>query len=284
MVMNIAAVSTSTTSEESPTVGGMPVGGSAHCGGRIPRPAFPSRRLEMRPSLAALLVAAFSAVGAMPALAQDDAGVKLRTCAAVSGDINRLGCYDKAFGTAAPVAPVTPAAPVTPQAAAPKPNAPGDQAYSIPDDQKGWVHREDVSGLDGSKTETAMLPSTTAKVGRLSNISLPQHAVLVIRCREGKTDFYVGYTELVDGMDHTLPVEYRIDDNPPQHARWGISQDYQSYGTWQTPETIPFVKTLMHAHEFFVRAKAGAMGSSEASFELAGMEAAIAPVRAACHW
>ena len=85
-------------------------------------------------------------------------------------------------------------------------------------------------------------------------------------------------------MEHSISVQYRIDDAPVRNERWGISQDYQSYGTWQTAETLPFIKSLLGANELYVRGDAGAMGTSEALFKLAGIEGAIAPVRAACHW
>ena len=154
----------------------------------------------------------------------------------------------------------------------------------VSEDQVGWTTKETTSGLDSSKTEIAILPAATAKLSRFATSGLAQHAALIIRCREGKTDLYVAYSDIVDGMEHSISVQYRIGGAPVKTERWGISQDFQSYGTWQTAATVPFIKSLLNADEFYVRGDAGSMGTSEASFKLAGIDGAIAPVRAACHW
>jgi len=237
--------------------------------------------------IAAGLLAAVCCLGiAMSASAEEEnAASKLLTCANIRSDIDRLGCYDKAFGgphVATPaVSPPQMPAPQPPSVTAKKPTNGG---LMVSEDQVGWSNKETTSGLDNSKTETAILPAATAKLSRFAASGLAQHAALIIRCQEGKTDLYVAYTDIVDGMEHTISVQYRIGDSPVKKERWGISQDYQSYGTWQTAETIPFIKSLLSADEFYIRGDAGSMGTSEALFKLAGIEGAIAPVRAACHW
>jgi type VI secretion system protein VasI len=235
------------------------------------------------PIVARLLTAACClGIATQSALAEEDnAASQLHACASIQGDIDRLGCYDKAFGqhVATPAtSPRTPA-PQTPAVAAKKPT---NDDLMVSEDQTGWSNKETTSGLDNSKTETAILPAATAKISRLTGLA--QHAALIIRCREGKTDLYVAYSDIVDGMEHTISVQYRIGDSSIKKERWGISQDYQSYGTWQTAATLPFIKSLLGADEFYIRGDAGSMGTSEALFKLAGIEGAIAPVRAACHW
>jgi type VI secretion system protein VasI len=213
----------------------------------------------------------------------DNVATRLHACAEIHGNVDRLGCYDKAFArpNAMPAAPP----PQASQAPAAAPSAkPANNNLMVSEDQVGWTNRETTSGLDNSKTEIAILPAATAKLSRFATSGSAQHAALIIRCREGKTDLYVAYSDIVDGMEHSISVQYRIGGTPVKTERWGISQDFQSYGTWQTAATVPFIKSLLNADEFYVRGDAGPMGTSEASFKLAGIDGAIAPVRAACHW
>jgi type VI secretion system protein VasI len=237
------------------------------------------------PAIGLLVTAACClAVTTSAAFAQDnDVAIRLHACAEIQGNVDRLGCYDKAF--AQPSAIQAAPRPQASQAPAAAPSAkPASNNLMVSEDQVGWINKETTSGLDNSKTETAILPAATAKLSRFATSGSAQHAALIIRCREGKTDLYVAYTDIIDGMEHSISVQYRIGGAPVKKERWGISQDNQSYGTWQTAATVPFIKSLLNADEFYVRGDAGAMGTSEASFKLAGIDVAIAPVRAACHW
>jgi hypothetical protein len=100
------------------------------------------------------------------ALAQDNAATQLQACAGIHSDIDRLGCYDKAFGQNAATAAAPPSQiPAHPAAAAAKPT---DNSLTVPDDQTGWSNKETVSGLDNSKIETAILPAATARISRLA--------------------------------------------------------------------------------------------------------------------
>jgi type VI secretion system protein VasI len=237
------------------------------------------------PAIGLLVTAACClAVTTSAAFAQDnDVAIRLHACAEIQGNVDRLGCYDKAF--AQPSAIQAAPRPQASQAPAAAPSAkPASNNLMVSEDQVGWINKETTSGLDNSKTETAILPAATAKLSRFATSGSAQHAALIIRCREGKTDLYVAYTDIIDGMEHSISVQYRIGGAPVKKERWGISQDNESYGTWQTAATVPFIKSLLNADEFYVRGDAGAMGTSEASFKLAGIDVAIAPVRAACHW
>jgi type VI secretion system protein VasI len=237
------------------------------------------------PAIGLLVTAACClAVTTSAAFAENDnVATRLHACAEIHGNVDRLGCYDKAFAqpNAMPAAP----RPQASQAPAAAPSAkPANNNLMVSEDQVGWTNQETTSGLDNSKTEIAILPAATAKLSRFATSGSAQHAALIIRCREGKTDLYVAYSDIVDGMEHSISVQYRIGGAPVKTERWGISQDFQSYGTWQTAATVPFIKSLLNADEFYVRGDAGSMGTSEASFKLAGIDGAIAPVRAACHW
>jgi type VI secretion system protein VasI len=231
-----------------------------------------------------------SLVGAISSTkAQEDVATRLYNCTEVRSDVDRLRCYDTAFGSrtsqsirpdASLRVPGQPLVPSLPQVDSRKPAVNSD--LSLDDGQAGWLNRETNSGLDNGKIETAILPATVASISRIHGPA--QRAALIIRCRESKTDLFVVYSDVVDGMEHSIRVQYRIGNRPIKSESWGISQDCTSYGTWQTPATIPFIKSLLYADDFYVRGNAGSMGTSEASFKLVGIQEAIAPVRNACHW
>ena len=122
------------------------------------------------PIIAGLLAASGClGIATQSALAEeDDVASKLHACASIRSDIDRLGCYDKAFGqhvaTPATSQPQMPA-PQTPAVAAKKPT---NDSLTVSEDQTGWSNKETISGLDNSKTETAILPAATAKISRFA--------------------------------------------------------------------------------------------------------------------
>lgn len=137
--------------------------------------------------------------------------------------------------------------------------------------------------MDGSPIVAAILQAKQARIARLVSGRLPQQAALVIICRDHKTDLYIGYSDIVDGMG-PVPVRYQVGDSPPVEGQWEKSQDFMSYGIWHTAKTVPFILSLVNAPTFSIRADPGPMGVSEASFDLGGMGEAIGPVREACGW
>jgi hypothetical protein len=225
--------------------------------------------------------------------------------------VARLACYDAAFKPSGPAAapraessggsapsagsggsgPQPGPAPSSGSGAGPAvadipapQRSPGTPNLTIPDGQRGWLRRAGTSALDKSPIEVALLPASTVSMSR-SVPGMKQHAAMVVRCQEGKTDVYVAFSDIVDGMSPPIRVSSRIGSGgTPRTGNWQISQDRQSYGFWHTPQTIPLLKELMAADEFFVRSDAGAMGTAEASFKLAGMDQAIAGVRETCKW
>lgn len=218
-----------------------------------------------------------------PAWSDEDHATKLKICSSIVDPVGRLACFDK------PSASISPARePSTPSSSPPAQAANGPAAtkdgYSVPDDRIGWTNNESRSNLDGSKTVVALLPADSVKTTSVVITDRPKRALLVVRCEEGKTEFYIGYSETVAGMEHSIPVSYRIGSSEVKRGRWGISQNYRGYGTWQSPTTIPLLKSMVDADELYVRGDAGPAGTSEASFKLKGMAAAIEPVRTACRW
>ncbi|HEY4203490.1 MAG TPA: type VI secretion system-associated protein TagO [Xanthobacteraceae bacterium] len=242
-------------------------------------------------------VAATMAIDAGTAGAQDADSLQgsLLKCGKIASDLQRLDCYDKLVVAKSADTPAKTGDAKTGDAkgsgdassAAAVGDAKPDQSAADSSDAKNdvqWDHREETSGLDHSKTEVTSIMAVKGYVGNLNRAGLRRNPVLVIRCREHKTNVYVSYDTSVAGASGEVPVQYRIGDQPVVKASWAGSQDHNGYGVWSSGPAIKLIKSMLSSDEFFVRADVRIMGSSEALFKLKGIEDAVKPVREACDW
>jgi type VI secretion system protein VasI len=231
-------------------------------------------------------------MGATCAFADDATSLQdtLQRCGRIAVDPERLACYDgiatgRAVGTVQDSKrPDTPAQQTAAVPAGADAKLPSPVSADAPDAEVRWANQEDTSGLDRSKTQIAALPAAKGYVGNINRAGLRRGPILVIRCRERETQMYVSFDTSVAGLGGQVPVQYRIGDHPAVKAVWAGSQDHNGYGVWSSTPAILLIKALLDADEFFVRADERIMGSSEALFQLKGIEAAMKPVRSACGW
>lgn len=241
-------------------------------------------------------VAATMAVDAGTAGAQDAGSLQesLLKCGKIASDLQRLDCYDKlviakSADTPAKIGDTKAGDTKTGDASSAaavgdaKPQQSAADSSETNNDLK-WDHREETSGLDRSKTEVTSIVAVKGYVGNLNRAGLRRNPVLVIRCREHKTNVYVSFDTSVAGSSGDVPVQYRIGDQPVVKASWASSQDHNGYGVWSSAPAIKLIKSMLSSDEFFVRADVRIMGSSEALFKLKGIEDAVKPVREACDW
>ncbi len=74
-----------------------------------------------------------------------------------------------------------------------------------------WSIEETKSPLDDSPSVTASLSTRT-----------PDEMLLVIRCRESRTEMFVAANNLID-LNRSLMVDYRIGQLPAVRVEWGMS-------------------------------------------------------------
>lgn len=174
-------------------------------------------------------------------------------CAAMAEPNLRLGCYDDLFRTV--TAPEVPGA---------------------------WSVQVDKSQLDDSTSVYVSLESIEplrAKFGP------PEPARLLLRCKEKVTvAFFVFGGHFMSDNRGGGRIDYRIDTAAAKHRSFGESNDNKALGLWSGKTAIPFLKELMTGQSLYVRATPFNDSMVEAVFPIAGMEAAIKPLREACGW
>ena len=112
-----------------------------------------------------------------------------------------------------------------------------------------------------------------------------EHGGMVFLCEEGQTSvsfYFAGlFMTQFDGGDQ---VAYRIDQFPAQRTAMGVSPDNQRIGLWSSDDAIALATELMAAEQLYVRATPMSESPVGMTFDLDGLEEALAPLRAACAW
>jgi len=217
------------------------------------------------------LLAAGLAVTAplIPALAQSGAQRTPEVCAAIEADSARLACYDEIHRAPRPEAPVAEAA------AAPAPAV----QVAVP---SRWSVRPTQSQFDDSARVILSVLSERPVRGRFG---APAPATLMIRCEENTSSLFVHFNDLfMSDIQGYGRVDYRVDDRRPESVSMTASDNHQALGLWRGGRSIPFIRGLFGGERLYLRATPFNENRVEMVFPIAGLEEAIAPLRAACNW
>lgn len=106
---------------------------------------------------------------------------------------------------------------------------------------------------------------------------------LFIRCDGGRTVLYVNWNEFVNNK--AQPVEYRIGARSAQSANWQISTNYQATFYPASEEgVVAFIQSMFGEIQFIARTTPYGENTRTATFNITGVEHAVANVRKACGW
>lgn len=141
-----------------------------------------------------------------------------------------------------------------------------------------WVVREEASRMDGSPTVFMSLLSDEPVRNSYGGSSRP---MMVVRCREKTTSVFFN-SDWFLGSD--TQVMYRLDQDRPVTQVWNASTDNKAAGLWNGGLAIPFLKSLMGKQALLVRVTPYREVAVESSYNIAGLEKVIAPLRKACGW
>lgn len=213
----------------------------------------------------------------------DDAALaaEAKKCAALDGAGLRMTCYDGVFkgdGKA-----------VIPDASIPKgptkmPGGSGVEDVPVaPLAESNWVTRRDKSSMTDQENITLSLTSNEEVLCR--QYGGPSYVTMIVRCHENTTAFYVtGDCHLASGFQGYGKVMIRLDDGKPFSRNMNDSTDSSALGLWSGGDAIPLLKQMMGKTRMITRFTPFGANPVEPSFNIAGFDEAVKPLRAACGW
>ncbi|OKP25634.1 type VI secretion system-associated protein TagO [Serratia liquefaciens] len=180
---------------------------------------------------------------------------QLAQCQEITGDAERLGCFDKVG----------------------KLKVEDEIQSSEPQSAGKWEAKSEKSPIDDSSNEFVYLSAESQIRGQFSESITPS---LYITCREKKTELYINWDTFL-GIDSTR-VLTRADAQKAVSRTWQISTDNKA--TFYNGQTISFIKELMKSKKMFVQITPYGESPVQTTFDLSGLSTAIKPLREACKW
>jgi len=167
-------------------------------------------------------------------------------------------------------------------AAISSPEAPlSDAPAKRPRVPESWQVRADTSAMDDSKMVMMALKADSAMSGWIDHPVLP---TLIIRCKEGKTDFYIvnGTSANVEyGLSDQATIRLRLDSDDPVKLVWGESTDNEALFA---PNPIPLARGIVNGTKLTYEFTPFRENPAQFSFTITGIRAPLQQVADACRW
>lgn len=191
-----------------------------------------------------------------PAQGADISNDDIAACATVEDDAERLSCYD---GLAAEILTLSPT----------------KAGLAI----NGWSVTQEASLIEkGQNVFMSVDANETIPDGSGGR----ERPTLWIRCKDGTTSIYVVW-DIFLGIDRTSML-HQIDSDTAQGDIWEISRNYKSVGKWSARKSVPFIKSLFGGSKLLTEIVPHDEQAIQVTFDIAGLENAIQPLRQACEW
>lgn len=141
---------------------------------------------------------------------------------------------------------------------------------------RSWNTSTATDKLDGSKTITIAIMTPDKITTFMNNQAQP---VMAIACQKNRTKLMINWLDFL-GLQ-SMPVKYRIDEQPIVTEHWEASAD----GTAVFANNpVALTKKLLGKSEFVVNISSYRGKASTVTFHLAGLENVIKPIRENCKW
>lgn len=176
----------------------------------------------------------------------------IAACAAISGDLERLECFDSLTAKNIPQ---------------------GTQAERPETSGEGkWKSSRNVNPIDDSTTLTISL---VADSGR-SKFGNPVE--FVARCQSGNPETFIKWGDYIGTK---AMVVHRVGDEPAATSEWALSTDKQA--TFY-PRSVRLLRAMLDADRLIAQVTPYNENPMTAIFDTSGMDKVIQPLRDACNW
>ena len=146
-----------------------------------------------------------------------------------------------------------------------------------------WTVSQSISPVDDGSNVLLQILSTDVVPSRFGQW---MRLALSIQCSEGKTRLSVDFGDhfmVSSKFANWGEVSYRIDGGPATTESWTHTTDNETLQVTDV-HAIRLAGQLVGAKKMLIRATPFAEGPLTASFDIAGLDLAIRPLRSACRW
>jgi type VI secretion system protein VasI len=180
-------------------------------------------------------------------------------CLSVENDLDRLACYDREAG-----------------------RTPSSQSVDVPSGGQ-WSVRSETSAMTDRTDVFLSLDSEEIIDCGWNN---GKKISLVIRCYDDKTSLYfdTGCHMTSSEYNDYGDIQYRIDSGSAKKVGGEESTNNRALGLWSGGQAIPMIKQMIGKSKMLVRMTPFGENSFAATFNIAGLDKAIEPLKKACGW
>ncbi|NBC49401.1 MAG: hypothetical protein GVY22_15795 [Gammaproteobacteria bacterium] len=202
-------------------------------------------------------------------------------CSEIADDAERLACYDAQHESEQ--AAETESALESRSRAGSEPQA-TPQPELLPRFRRlrsAWLRHINSTASDGSR---AVVLSTRSTDRIACESSGSERAELHIRCKDNTTSLYLVSDCALADLDAEAVIDWQVDDQSSQTLKMTKPSSEAGLGLWLGKHSIPLVRELFEANEVRIRFDSDQDVGEPIVFPVMGLEAAIGPLRKACHW
>lgn len=153
-------------------------------------------------------------------------------------------------------------------------------SLSVADSTGKWRIFRSTSAMDDSKTVVVELTAENFIKGWLSEYS----PVLVIRCKENKTELYIRTGMSSDpeyGLYNEHTVRIRLDDGKPFKQRWSDSTDNEALFA---PKSIALAKDIAKSKKMLFEFTPFSSSPQTVEFDVQGLMPHLEELAKTCNW
>ncbi len=152
-----------------------------------------------------------------------------------------------------------------------KPTSKKDKDY-LNNNKGKWSVSSETNPVDDTETVKITLDADSG-TNRFGN-----RVHLIARCQSNKTDLYISWNDYLGSESSVLT---RIGNNKSVTSLWGLSTDSQA--TFHS-NPIQFIKDMINDDKLIAQVTPYSESPVKVTFDIAGLPAAIKPLREACKW